>query len=237
MVDRPAANIETVDFTGSTNSDLLERAAAGAPEGLWLRAKSQGAGRGRSARDWVSPAGNIYASTIIRLTPHDLAATNLAFVAAVALYDSIHNFLPGHDVMIKWPNDILVNGAKICGILLERSGDAVIMGCGVNLAHSPKNIDRIAISIAELTNSVPSPDEFMQTLAENFSRWLDIWRQTGFDAVRDYWTGKAHPLGQAITYNGNIGEFAGLNADGACMLKLKNGKTIVINAGDIFLIE
>lgn len=237
MVDETNINIETVDFTGSTNSDLLKRAADGAPEGLWLRAKSQGAGRGRNSRDWVSPTGNIYASTIIRLNADDPPATNLAFVAAVALFDSLQAFIPNKALKIKWPNDLLVEGAKICGILLERSDDAVIMGCGVNLAHSPQNIDRMATSIAELVGTAPSADEFMPILAKNFARWLSIWRSEGFGKIRDYWLENAHPLGQKIAYGDDIGAFAGLSNSGACLLKLANGETISINAGDIFLIE
>lgn len=237
MVDTEKFNIETIDFTGSTNSDLIKRADAGAPDGLWLRAKAQSSGRGRSARQWVSPIGNIYASTIIRLKYDDPSATHLAFVAANAIYDSIKKYIPNDDVMIKWPNDILVNGAKICGILLERSHDAVILGVGVNLVHSPQNIDRAAISMAELGVEPPNPDRFMHILAANINRWIKIWRKEGFADICEYWLGHAHPLGQKISYGDYNGVFAGLNSDGACLLRWDGGDIITINAGDIFLIE
>lgn len=230
-------NIETVDFTGSTNSDLLERASQGAPEGLWLRAKSQGAGRGRSARQWVSDTGNIYASTIVRLLANDPPATNLAFVAANALHQSIAHYLPEQHVLIKWPNDILVDGAKICGILLERNADAIIMGTGVNLAHSPQNIDRAATSMMELGISPPKPDEFMQTLADNFASWLRQWRDHGFGPVRDYWIQYAHAIGQKISHKEHSGSFDGIADDGACLLRLDSGEIITIVAGDIFILD
>ncbi len=230
-------NIETVDFTGSTNSDLLERATQGAPEALWLRAKSQGAGRGRSARDWVSDSGNIYTSTIIRLSPNDPPATNLAFVAANALHQSIAKFLPNKNVIIKWPNDILVDDAKICGILLEANEDAIIMGTGVNLVHSPQNIDRAATSMAELGIDAPDPDEFMCILAENFAHWLRLWRDSGFAIVRDYWLHNAHRQGQKIAHKNHVGGFDGIADDGACLLRLANDEIITIYAGDIFMLD
>jgi len=233
--------IETVAFTGSTNSDLIERAEQGAPEGLWLRAKTQAAGRGRNARDWVSPEGNIYTSTIVRLGPNDPPATTLAFVAAVALYDSIYHYVPREDLMIKWPNDIVINHAKICGILLERSDDAVIMGAGVNLVDSPTNIDRKATSIRELGFAPPTPDDFMQILVDNFALWLKRWRDVGFANVRQYWLLKAHPQGQAMQFkDGNsvvVGQFDGLDNDGACIIKGTDGQSYLVHAGDVFLIE
>ncbi len=230
-------NIETVDFTGSTNSDLLERASQGAPEALWLRAKSQGAGRGRSAREWVSDTGNIYTSTIIRLSPNDPPATEIAFVAANALHQSIAKCLPNHNTLIKWPNDILVDDAKICGILLERSENAIIMGTGVNLVHSPQNIDRAATSMTELGIDAPDPDEFMHILAENFAHWLRLWRDNGFAVVRDYWIKNAHEKGKKIAHKDYVGSFDGIGDDGACLLRLADGEIITIYAGDIFMLE
>ncbi len=237
MEVRAYPNIETVDFTGSTNSDLLERASQGAPEGLWLRAKSQGSGRGRNAREWVSNNGNIYTSTIIRLLPHDPPATNIAFVAANVLHQSIAQFLPDKNVLIKWPNDILVDNSKICGILLERNEDAIIMGTGVNLVHSPQNIDRAATSMTELGIDAPDPDEFMYILVENFAYWLRLWRENGFDIIRDYWLKNAHGKGQKIAHKDYVGHFDGIGNDGACLLRLADEEIISIYAGDIFMLD
>lgn len=236
-MDNSSIIIETVDHTGSTNHDLILRADEGAPEGLWLRAKSQGAGRGRNARDWISPQGNIYTSTIIRLKSDKLPATNLAFVAANALHEVIQSYLIGHNAMIKWPNDILIDDAKICGILLERSRDAVIMGTGVNLAHSPQNIDRKATSLLELGARAVEPDQFMERLSQTFAKWLELWRNEGFAPIRNYWSKHAHDNGQKLRHENIVGEFAGIDDDGACLLKLPNGAIHLVNAGDIFMAE
>jgi BirA family biotin operon repressor/biotin-[acetyl-CoA-carboxylase] ligase len=123
-------------------------ARAGAPEGSWLRADVQQGGRGRHGRPWVSPAGNLYASTLVRPWPGNPPPHTLAMVAAVALDELLQAFVDPARLRIKWPNDLLVGGAKISGILLEAVDDAVVVGIGVNLAHHPDNIDRAATSLA-----------------------------------------------------------------------------------------
>ena len=138
--------IRTVAETGSTNDDLAMLARAGVAEGLWLRAERQTGGRGRQGREWRSPPGNLYASTIVRLRPGDPPAPTLALVAAVALHQVAALFAPGASIAIKWPNDLMAGGAKLSGILLERSDDAVIIGFGVNLAHHPEDLERPATS-------------------------------------------------------------------------------------------
>src|SRR5436853_1339519 len=112
--------ILTVAETGSTNDDLASLAREGAAEGLWLRAERQTGGRGRQGREWHSPAGNLYASTLVRLRPADPPAPTLALVAAVALHEVASAFAGGARIEIKWPNDLMVGGAKLSGILLER---------------------------------------------------------------------------------------------------------------------
>src|SRR5690606_6236394 len=119
--------IRTVEQTGSTNADMLALAQAGASEGLWLRAERQTLGKGRQGKAWESPPGNLYASTLIRLRPSDPPAATLALVAAVALEEAVSVFLPAR-AAIKWPNDLLIDGAKLSGILLERAADAVVIG-------------------------------------------------------------------------------------------------------------
>ena len=121
-------------------------AREGAPEGSWLRAGRQTGGKGRQGRAWQSPPGNLYASTLVRVRPEDPPAPTLALVAAVALHEVIEIYAPA--VQIKWPNDLLFDGAKLAGILLEREGDAVIVGFGVNLAGHPDSLDRPATSLA-----------------------------------------------------------------------------------------
>ncbi|MFZ1477092.1 MAG: biotin--[acetyl-CoA-carboxylase] ligase, partial [Sphingorhabdus sp.] len=108
--------IEQVALTGSTNADLLIRAAQSAPEGLWLRADAQDSGRGRLGRQWMSEPGNVFASTIVRLRPADPASSTLAFVAGLAAHDTLRQIAPEIAIQLKWPNDILTaNGEKLCG--------------------------------------------------------------------------------------------------------------------------
>jgi BirA family biotin operon repressor/biotin-[acetyl-CoA-carboxylase] ligase len=142
--------------------------------------------------------------------------------------------------MIKWPNDLLIDGAKLAGILLERAEDAIVIGVGVNLAHHPDDLDRPATSLAALGIEV-SPADFLETLAETFARWLGSWRGEGLAPVRQRWLDRAHPIGTALTArlpDGSAidGLFDGLDADGALILRLASGDRRVIHAGDVFLI-
>lgn len=233
--------IRTVAETGSTNADLLLMAADGAPEGLWLRAERQTAGRGRQGRTWVSPSGNLYASTLVRLRLGDPGAATLALVAAVALEEVVRAHLRDPaGLVLKWPNDLLLGGAKLSGVLLERSGDAVVVGIGVNLAHFPEGLNRPVTSLAGAGVEV-APDDFLATLADGFARWLARWRGEGLTPIRERWTARAHPAGTALTAllpDGIAveGGFDRLDSDGALILRLADGGKRVIHAADVFLI-
>lgn len=157
-------------------------------------------------------------------------------VAAVALHEVVSAFAPGHKALIKWPNDLLIEGAKLSGILLERADDAVVIGIGVNLAHHPEGLDRPVTSLARLTGSAPDPSVFLDTLADSFARWLSRWRGHGIVPIRDRWLLAAHPVGTALTTSGGDGLFDGLEETGALRLRLADGSTHVIHAGDVFLI-
>ncbi|GAO38959.1 biotin--[acetyl-CoA carboxylase] ligase [Sphingomonas changbaiensis NBRC 104936] len=231
-------DIRTVPSTASTNADMLALAAAGAAEGLWLRAVEQTAGRGRQGRAWSSPPGNLYASTIVRLRPGDPNPATLAMVAAVALDEVLRAY--GAEPIIKWPNDLLIGDAKLTGILLERSGDGVVVGIGVNLAHHPEGLDRAVTSVAAQGLGAPDPELFLRDLAEAFARWLAQWR-AGLEPVRRRWLERAHTPGTALSVrlpdqDALDGLFDGLDGDGALRLRLASGEVQVIHAGDVFLI-
>jgi BirA family biotin operon repressor/biotin-[acetyl-CoA-carboxylase] ligase len=216
---------------------MAELARSGASEGLWLRAERQTSGKGRQGRAWDSPAGNLYLSTLVRVRPGEPSPATLALVAAGALEEAVSLF--GVHPMLKWPNDLLVGGAKLSGILLERVDDAVIIGFGVNLAHYPVDLDRPATSIAAHAPA-PDPQVFAETLAEVFPRWLSRWRD-GIGPVRDRWLARAHPLDTALTARladgtSMEGLFGGLDGQGALILRLADGTTRVIHAGDVFLL-
>lgn len=234
--------IEQVGLTGSTNADLLTRAAQGAPEGLWLRADQQDGGRGRMGRQWVSPVGNLYASTIVRLREADPSAATLAFVAALAACDTIRQIAPDIALQIKWPNDVLSpTGAKLCGILLERVDDAIVAGFGINLRYHPDIAERPTTDLAALGANPPHPQGVCEMLADNLSLWLRCWRQQPLGVVLRAWEQAAHGRGTALRVNLPDGEqleglFDGLAEDGALKLRLADGEIRAIHAADIFLI-
>jgi BirA family biotin operon repressor/biotin-[acetyl-CoA-carboxylase] ligase len=231
-----AGAISTIAETGSTNDDVAALAAAGEAEGRWLRAERQSGGRGRQGRAWLSPPGNLYASTLVRLRVGDPPAPSLALVAAVALHEAATAWAPEAGIRIKWPNDLLAGGAKLAGILLERAGDAVVIGFGANLAHHPEGLERPVTSLAALTGSAPDPGAFLEQLAESFARYLGSWRGSGIAAIRGAWLERAHPVGTALTTPEGEGLFDGLDETGALRLRLPHGETRLIHAGDVFLI-
>ncbi len=232
---------EQVALTGSTNADLLARADE-APEGLWLRADAQDGGRGRLGREWRSPTGNLYVSTIVHWRANNPPPATIAFVSAVAVYDAIAELAPDIAIQIKWPNDLLSGmGEKFCGILLERNGDAIVVGFGVNLAWHPEGLDRPVTSLGAMDVAVPTPQQTVEILAQHFARWLLRWRTEGTAPVIDAWQARAHPPGTAVTARlpdgeGISGHYAGLDSDGALRLCLADGSIRAIHAGDIFLV-
>lgn len=206
---------------------------------MWLRAERQFAGRGRQGRAWDSPAGNLYVSTLVRLRQRDPAASSLALVAAVALEEVVARLVP-RGTMLKWPNDLLVSGAKLSGILLERVDDNVVIGIGVNVAHHPDLTDRVATSLAAQGVAI-TPAELLALLADMFAAWLGIWRGQGLAPIVARWIERAHAAGTQLAARladgATIeGTFETMASDGALVLRLADGSAHVIHAGDVFLV-
>ena len=177
----------------------------------------------------------------MRLRPGDPPAPSLALVAAVALHEVATAFAPNAAILIKWPNDLLVGGAKLSGILLERAEDAVVVGFGVNLAHHPDDTLRPATSLAALAGSAADPAAFVDALADAVARWLARWRGEGLAPVRSAWLAAAHPPGTALSTHTASGAwveglFEGLDADGALRLRRADGEVERVLAGDVFLL-
>lgn len=236
--------IEVVASTASTNADLARRIAAGedVSEGHWLRALEQTAGRGRRGRQWFSAGGNLYCSTVVRSRAGDPALHTLAFVAALAVRDAVATFVSSDtNLLLKWPNDLLVDGAKLSGILLERTADAVIAGIGVNVASAPELPDRATAALDELSGAAVDAGEVLVALETAFSARLAQWRAEGAAGILAKWTALAHPEGtaMAIAVDGEgvvEGQFAGLDGGGGLRLRLPTGSLRVIHAGDVSLV-
>jgi BirA family biotin operon repressor/biotin-[acetyl-CoA-carboxylase] ligase len=192
--------IRIVERTGSTNSDLI--ADRNAVEGSWLVALEQHAGKGRQGRQWVSAKGNFAGSTLVELRDDDPPAQTLSLAAGLALADAIDVASPGQPLMLKWPNDLLLRDSKLAGILLERSGDRIAVGFGVNLAAAPALVDRRA---ADLGGAI-LPEAFAPLLAASFARMLDSWRASESSALTRAWEERAHPLVTRLTVNAGAGE-------------------------------
>lgn len=202
----------------------------------------QDGGRGRLGRTWESPTGNLLASTIVRIRESDPPASTLAFVAALAAHDAVQQIAPEVPIQIKWPNDLLSGeGAKLCGMLLERAGDAVVVGIGLNLVAHPNGLDRPVTDLVTLGALPPHPQAVVEILANAFAIWLDRWRMGGMRGVAQSWQKVAHPVGTALTVNlpdGTVehGLYAGLGEEGALQLRLADGTIRAIHAADVFLI-
>ena len=233
---------EQAAITGSTNADLIARANAGAPEGLWLRADRQDAGRGRLGRVWDSEDGNVFASTIVRLGAGNPPASSLGFLASLAAYETARLIAPDVSIMIKWPNDLLtMDGAKFCGMLLERAGDAVIIGIGINLFAHPSGLDRPVTDLRSSGGNPPHAQAVVEILAETLQSWLQLWRLGGLAPLLKSWQQFAHPVGTALTVNLPNGEqlqglYNGLNEVGSLRLCLADGEIHAIHAADVFLV-
>lgn len=234
--------IETVAETGSTNADLAARLRAGerVAEGDWLVADRQMAGRGRQGRPWSGGAGNFMGSTVVRPGAGDPPAHTLTLAVALALYETVLPLLADpRTLAIKWPNDLLLRGAKLSGILLEREGDAVVIGIGVNLAQAPDLPDRPTVALAKF-GPKPDRDAFALALAGAFDREIERWRTFGTEPLIRRWLAAAHPVGTPLKVHdagGAVvnGAFEGLAPDASLLLRLEDGTRRAIHAGDVTL--
>jgi BirA family biotin operon repressor/biotin-[acetyl-CoA-carboxylase] ligase len=234
--------IRFVEQTGSTNADLAAaiRGGEGWPEGAWLVARRQSAGRGRQGREWFDGAGNFMGSTVVSVGEGGPPPASLSFVAALAVRDAAAAALGSPTALaLKWPNDVLLDGGKLSGILLEMVRGNIVVGIGVNLARAPELPDRKTAALAEV-GTAPQLEDFAASLATAFDKRLEAWRTYGLGAtLHAFLAGSIHAAGSPITVHdtdGSVltGTFAGLEeSDGALRLRLADGRERVIRAGDI----
>ncbi len=188
-------------------------------------------------RPWQSTDGNFAGSCLIRLQPGEDRPAELGFVAALALHDVVARFIEPSLLSLKWPNDLLLEGTKLSGILLEREGGVLILGIGVNLKVAPALPDRPTVALAD-HGILISAEAFGLLLAEAFACRRREWRENGFAVIREAWMERAHPVGTKLWVTagqGRIeGQFAGLDADGALLLDGVDGQSHRIHAGDVW---
>lgn len=236
---------------GSTNDEIRRLAQSGQRGPLWVRADSQSGGRGRNGRVWTSEAGNLYTSGLYPIGDNPLEAAQLGFAAALAILDTVKTYAPEAAVTLKWPNDVLVEGAKISGILIERAegpnGAFVIIGVGINLISHPETalyrathlLDHIAkeqLSTAEPVYTGAAP--VLAVLASRFNIWRAKLLEDGFAPIGKAWTENAQGLGQIakITLPNRSIEatLLGIGTNGELQIKHANGTIESLYAGDVF---
>ena len=233
----PGTGLLRLDDVDSTNMEARRRAEAGEVGPLWITATRQTAGYGRRGRSWDSGDGNLAATLLLRLDVPPAAAAQLSFAAALAVADLAAHFAPQAAIRVKWPNDVLVSGRKLSGILLEAGQGWLAIGIGINLATHPTETEFPATSLAALGIAPPTPDAALTVLALRFAHWLSAWREQGFEPLRAAWLARAGELGAPIRarlpHEERHGAFEGIDASGALLLRDASGVR-AITAGEVF---
>ena len=220
-----------------------ELARGGAGEGTLVWALEQTAGRGRRGRLWASPPGNLYSSLILRPACAVDRAAQLGFVAALAVGGALAEMLPPREISYKWPNDVLLGGRKIAGILLESEMGGgpqpafVVVGVGINLASAPAGTEFPATALAAESGLRVAPEIMLEAYARLFANWLRRWQEEGFAPVRAAWRAQAIALGELIRVRLDgatlCGRFADIDPQGALLLD-QDGERRRISAGEVF---
>lgn len=236
------------DTVGSTNAHALELARAGETGPLWVTARRQTAGRGRRGRVWTSEAGNLYATLLLTDPAPAEHAAQLSFVAALAAHDAVAEAAPqfGPLLHLKWPNDLLLGGAKLGGLLLEGEGGqgefggrlSVAVGIGLNCAHHPDDTPYPATDLAA-AGALVTPEALFRALSGAMQLRLAQWdRGTGFGAIRAAWLARAAHRGEDILVRAGereiTGRFEALDDIGRLLLRRPDGTLEPITAGDVF---
>ncbi|MGH6922406.1 MAG: biotin--[acetyl-CoA-carboxylase] ligase [Propylenella sp.] len=235
------------DTIGSTSAEAIRLALDGDPGRLWIVAGEQTEGHGRRGRSWLTPSGNLAASLLMPVPGEAATTATLGFAAGLALDSAIRAVAPRigatDRVSLKWPNDVLLEGAKVAGILLEAvsppSGlNGVVVGIGVNVSSAPSDLPHPATSLAERGADVTA-EALFEVLAEAWVEQEAVWNAgRGFAAIRDRWLTRAAGLGApiAVRLGSDVvrGTFATIDDTGRLVVRERTGATRSISAGDVY---
>lgn len=252
MPDQPSPHelppVEILDEVGSTNDEAHRRAAAGVRGPLWIATRRQTAGKGRSGRVWAEAGmGNVAATLLFVPGCAPARLSELSLVAGVATYDAASAALARTGkgrIELKWPNDVLIDGAKVSGILIEtgnHGADVVsLIGIGINVASAPPVTDRAVTHLAAHGCSLAA-GAVLDLLVARTAHWLAVWAAGyGFDAIRAVWAERAMALGRPVeikTHDGPVaGSFAGIDRDGALLIDLPHAGRRRFTFGDVSIV-
>ncbi len=232
----------------STNEEAKRLGAQGETHACWIMAERQNAGRGRRARQWDSPRGNLMTTLYL---PERMALTKagfFSFIAGLALFDTVAHFITATQTQkalrLKWPNDLLFNNAKIAGILLETASlenemiSWIAIGIGLNLRYFPTDTPYPATALLPATGVEVSPLDAQKVLAARFTHYKTLYEAQGFSALRDLWMMRAQGKGERVFVRlpqaTKVGIFNDINETGALILQLDNGQREDIFVGDVY---
>lgn len=215
---------------------------SGARGPLWVRADVQTQGRGRRERTWTSVSGNLFATLLLPNSTDPSQSALHGFAASLAIADTLAAYEPKRPITLKWPNDVMIGGAKISGLLIERESEALLIGIGINLMSHPDNTPYPATHLRqEMTPEVLADAEPLFTGAEavlallssHVMQRIETLRTQGFDPIRKDWLARAHHRGKTVVVNHLTGTFVDLASDGALCLLLPDGTESRVHAGDV----
>ena len=221
----------------STNAEARRLVASGEHGPLWIWSDEQTGGRGRLGHTWISEPGNLYVTCLFQTWAAEIAAVQISFVAAIAVYETVARLAPKDHFLLKWPNDVLKGGAKFCGLLSEIVGTNpthIALGCGINLAHAPVIADYPVTNLGRKHR----PQTVLSAFSLELWRWLEIWDEgRGFPAIRSEWLQRSVKSGERVTVDGMVGTFDGLGHDGALLVTLADGQQRPVYAGEVQFAE
>jgi BirA family biotin operon repressor/biotin-[acetyl-CoA-carboxylase] ligase len=228
------------DALDSTNEEARRLAASGDGGPVWITAREQTKGRGRRGNFWISSSGNLFATFLLK-APHAVAA-QLGFAASLAAADVVASYAAAARVSLKWPNDVLLDGRKVAGILLEAlNRDALAIGIGINLLDHPEGTETPAISVNAAIGRAIAADDALATLAARFAAWYAVWQGQGFAGLKLPWlmraSGRGGPIRARLAHGEIEGVFEDLDHDGALLLRTVNAGLVRITAAEVFLGE